>query len=173
MYNCCLQNANTPRLPANSLVHLYRRHLYKLQMCTNCDSHLWTSEVKTYTATLRNAFLQSHKYLQHLRLAVPVRDCNSSILWDQWLMTFLFEFISIAIWEYFIFFVLCKIMEHFLVPTMALLRKGIQPVSTQSLIHVFLCCNVKSSVFFLKRTIFFFFENAHFSHPTCIHEGCT
>lgn len=64
-------------------------------------------------------------------------------------MTFLFEFISIAIWEYFIVFVLCKIMELFLAPTMALLRKGIQPVSTQSLIHVFflLRCKILSFPF--------------------------
>lgn len=35
-----------------------------------------------------------------------------------------YEFISIAIWEYFIVFVLCKIMERSLVPTMALLERG-------------------------------------------------
>lgn len=71
---CCLQYANAPRCSFNSAMHLY-----KLQMCTNRDSHLPTTEVKT--ATLKKiAFLQSHEYLQHLCSAVPVRDCNSSIL---------------------------------------------------------------------------------------------
>lgn len=75
---CCLQYANAPRRSSDSVMHLY-----KLQMCTNCDSltNKWSE----------NAFLWSHKYLQHLCLAVPVRDCNSdSILNGDWLMTFLF-----------------------------------------------------------------------------------
>lgn len=140
---CWLQHAYAPRSSLNSLMHLYHRHLCKFKICCNPYSHLQTTEVKT---------MLSCSYT-NIYSTCPVRDC--SILNGDWLMTFLLNLLPSPFGN--ILLSLCYVKSwNTLVLTKALLRKGIQPVSTQSLNSVILCGNVKSCfLFFLKCTIFF------------------
>jgi len=146
-----------------------------------CKLRLWLALLNDFSENVeprlkKDAFLQSHNICG--TYASPFQSGIATVVsytWDLewWLIDDIpFELNSIAIWEYLTVFVLCIIMEHSLVPTMALLRRGIQPVSAQSWVHVFFCCNLKSSSFHNVQSLFYFI-NAHFSHPTCIHEGCT
>lgn len=58
--SCRLQITKAPGCSFNSLMHLYHS---QLQMCTNCDLHLGTTEMKTYTATIKNQVSCSHSAL--------------------------------------------------------------------------------------------------------------
>lgn len=120
---------------------------------SDCDSHFWTTSVKTLNRDLKRMLSCSRTNICGT-YASPFQSGIATVVsytWDLewWLIDDIpFELNSIAIWEYLTIFVLCIIMEHSLVPTMALLRRGIQPVSAQSWVHVFFCCNLKSCSFF-------------------------